>query len=247
MIDKRNPRIALILGDPCGIGPELVAKLMADRDTTEKADVAIIGDQNVFDEAVKIADVRVEYKPADDVSPEMFSSDAPILLSNPIFPLEGFQRGQVSKGSGAYQLDCLAKIGQINLKTVTNLTGLRGIPFAALDLRGTPVSDVQPLRGMPLIMLGLEGTGVLDLGPLRDAPLKKLYLNNTEITDLKALKGLPIEELMLVDTGVSDLSPLRGMPLKMLWLNWWAGTSLKPAMNSMTSWAWGRSWKGRAK
>ena len=109
MIDKRNPRIALILGDPCGIGPELVAKLMVDRDTTEKADVVIIGDQNVFDEAVKIADVRVEYKPADDVSPEMFSSDAPILLSNPIFPLEGFQRGQVSKGSGAYQLDCLAK------------------------------------------------------------------------------------------------------------------------------------------
>lgn len=109
MIDKRKPRIALILGDPCGIGPELVAKLMADRDTTEKADVAIIGDQNVFDEAVKIADVRVEYKPADDISHEMFSSDAPILLSNPIFPLEGFQRGQVSKSSGAYQLDCLAK------------------------------------------------------------------------------------------------------------------------------------------
>ena len=61
MIDKRNPRIALILGDPCGIGPELVAKLMVDRDTTEKADVVIIGDQNVFDEAVKISLENIAY------------------------------------------------------------------------------------------------------------------------------------------------------------------------------------------
>ena len=110
-------------------------------------------------------------------------------------------------------------VGQINLKTVTNLSALRGIPFAALDLMGTPVADLLPLHGMPLVMLGLEKTQVTDLEPLRGSKLQKLYLNHTAVSDLEPLKGMPIEELMLVNTKVSNLAPLRGMPLKMLWLN----------------------------
>ena len=109
--------------------------------------------------------------------------------------------------------------GQINLKTVTDLSGLKGIPFRVLDLRGTPVSDLGPLQGMPLIMLGIEQTRVVDLGPIQDAELVKLYLNDTRVSDLGPLEGMPIEELMLVNTGVSELAALRRMPLKMLWLN----------------------------
>jgi len=113
----------------------------------------------------------------------------------------------------------LGLAGQINVKTVSDLSGLRGVPFAALDLRGLPVSDIRPLQGMPLVMLGIEGTRVVDLGPLKRAKLKKLYLNNTGVVDLSPLKDMPIEEFMLVNTKVEDISPLSGMPLKMLWLN----------------------------
>ena len=52
-------------------------------------------------------------------------------------------------------------VGQINLTTVTNISALHCAPFAALDLRGTPVSDISPLAGLPLVMLGLEDTKVL--------------------------------------------------------------------------------------
>jgi len=110
-------------------------------------------------------------------------------------------------------------VGQINSSTVKDLSGLRGIPFAALDLRGTLVSDIAPLQGMPLTLLGLEKTGVTDITPLQGCKLQKLYLNDTAVADLSPLRGMPIEELMLVNTRVSDLSPLKGMPLKMLWLN----------------------------
>lgn len=43
-----KPRIALIPGDPSGIGPELVAKLLAGRDIRERAQVLLIGDERVF-------------------------------------------------------------------------------------------------------------------------------------------------------------------------------------------------------
>ena len=43
-----KPRIGLLLGDPCGIGPEVAAKLLARPDTTARADVLVLGDREVF-------------------------------------------------------------------------------------------------------------------------------------------------------------------------------------------------------
>ena len=42
------PKIGVIPGDPSGIGPELVARLLAD-DCAKKADILLIGDRNVFE------------------------------------------------------------------------------------------------------------------------------------------------------------------------------------------------------
>lgn len=44
-----KPRIALIPGDPSGIGPELVAKLLAGGDVSRYAQVLLIGDERVFE------------------------------------------------------------------------------------------------------------------------------------------------------------------------------------------------------
>jgi internalin A len=119
-------------------------------------------------------------------------------------------------------------VGQINLKSVANLEGLRGMPFGAIDLRGCPVSDLSPLKDMPIVMLGLEQTGVTDLAPLKGMKIKKLYLSKTGVKDISSLAGMPLEELMLIDTQVSDLSPLKDAPIKMLWLNNTAVSNITP-------------------
>ena len=43
-----KPKIGIIPGDPGGIGPELIAKLLADRQTQKKADILLIGDGHLF-------------------------------------------------------------------------------------------------------------------------------------------------------------------------------------------------------
>lgn len=43
-----KPRIALIPGDPSGIGPELIAKLLADEQASGNADILLIGDEHVL-------------------------------------------------------------------------------------------------------------------------------------------------------------------------------------------------------
>jgi 4-hydroxythreonine-4-phosphate dehydrogenase len=54
-----KPTVALTLGDPAGIGPELIAKLLARRDVVERAKVVLVGDAWLWEEGQAIAGVSV--------------------------------------------------------------------------------------------------------------------------------------------------------------------------------------------
>ena len=62
-----KPRVAILLGDPAGIGPELVAKLLASRDLARSAHVAVIGDRSVLADGQRIAGTRVSLATIDDI------------------------------------------------------------------------------------------------------------------------------------------------------------------------------------
>ncbi len=54
------PVIALTLGDPAGIGPELIAKLMSDQTRMAHANVVLIGDPWLWGEGQRVAGVSVD-------------------------------------------------------------------------------------------------------------------------------------------------------------------------------------------
>src|SRR5688500_5890998 len=66
-----KPVIALAIGDPAGISPELTAKVLALEEVREAARVVVIGDRRIFDDGARIArcsatpDEFVEVKHAD--------------------------------------------------------------------------------------------------------------------------------------------------------------------------------------
>ncbi len=53
-MSSRKPIIAVPIGDPAGIGPEIVAKAIADPHVTDAADVIVIGDRQVMENAIAI-------------------------------------------------------------------------------------------------------------------------------------------------------------------------------------------------
>jgi 4-hydroxythreonine-4-phosphate dehydrogenase len=55
----QTPVIALAMGDPAGISPELTAKVLALQEIRDAARIVVIGDRRVFDEGVKIAKVKI--------------------------------------------------------------------------------------------------------------------------------------------------------------------------------------------
>jgi 4-hydroxythreonine-4-phosphate dehydrogenase len=55
-----KPVIALAMGDPAGISPELTAKVVALDEVRKAARVIVIGDRRVFDQGAKIAGIEIQ-------------------------------------------------------------------------------------------------------------------------------------------------------------------------------------------
>ena len=52
-MENNKPIIAILLGDPSGVGPELISKLLINQEV-EKANILVIGEKNVLHEANKL-------------------------------------------------------------------------------------------------------------------------------------------------------------------------------------------------
>ena len=97
-----------------------------------------------------------------------------------------------------------------------DITPLKRMPLASLDLTDTPVRNLEPLSGLPLSTLRLANTRVEDLAPLATLPLEELDISDTAVADLTPLERLPLTSLRLSRTRVQDLAVLVGMPLTTL-------------------------------
>ena len=53
----KKPLIAVPIGDPAGVGPEIVAKSVASEEVFEAADCVIVGDKTIIENAIKIVGV----------------------------------------------------------------------------------------------------------------------------------------------------------------------------------------------
>jgi 4-hydroxythreonine-4-phosphate dehydrogenase len=96
-------RVGLLLGDPCGIGPELVAKLLAGGERDPGVASVVIGEPRVLARGAERAGVDLRL-------PEVSGSDAvtegtAALLRGPSIDLADAPIGQVSAQAGAYVLD----------------------------------------------------------------------------------------------------------------------------------------------
>ena len=89
-----KPTIALFTGDPAGIGPELVAKLLAETDALRDANVRLVGARSVIEGGMRAANVKVDVEP--------------LLVDWPYANATGFARGEVSQKNGEYMLAGLA-------------------------------------------------------------------------------------------------------------------------------------------
>ncbi|MEY2875962.1 MAG: hypothetical protein RLZZ373_3333 [Pseudomonadota bacterium] len=123
------PVVALTLGDPAGIGPELIARLLARPQTTAQANIVLVGDRWLWDEGQRIAGTAVELAPVasfDEVRGRPDTTRPAFLAMDTVQPGQ-VQRGQAQAAGGASVLRVLdrcmdaARAGQIDAITFAPL------------------------------------------------------------------------------------------------------------------------------
>ena len=81
--DATRPRVGLLLGDPSGIGPEVAARLLAQPDVHDLADIVVLGELHVLEAGAKIANVSIDPRVYANLMPLGLVAPGPIDSGKP--------------------------------------------------------------------------------------------------------------------------------------------------------------------
>ena len=135
---KGKPRIALVMGDPCGIGPELTIKLLSQEDVTAAADIVVVAGHQVYSGGEDVAGIGVDCPVTEKVTTETFAANSLVLLSQPEFDTRECAMGKANKESGRYQLDCLAAALTLGREGLVD-----GVCFAPLNKEAMHLAGLE--------------------------------------------------------------------------------------------------------
>ena len=134
------PVVALTLGDPAGIGPELIARLLAQPDATADANIVLIGDRWLWEDGQRIAGVSVatdEVKTLAEVRSRASTVRPAFLAVQSIDPAL-VQRGQAAAPGGRAVLQVLDQCMDATLAGDVD-----AICFAPLNKQAMKIGGMQ--------------------------------------------------------------------------------------------------------
>jgi 4-hydroxythreonine-4-phosphate dehydrogenase len=95
----KKPVVAVTFGDACGIGPELIARLLARPDAKDVARMVVVGDPWVWEEGQRVAGVSTPLKPISDWQ-EARNGDGPFFLATHTVSKNDITAGQMAPAAG---------------------------------------------------------------------------------------------------------------------------------------------------
>ena len=160
-MNTRKPRIAIIPGDPSGIGPELIIKLLNNGNVLNEADVLLIGDEHIWQQGMAQAASSVELNEVDvcDLHHQHGLAWLPMTTIEP----DEIHVAEVSIASGQSSLRLLDKA--LDLAVCGTVDGILFGPFnkAALTSAGMNAEDEHRYIARRLNFKGYHGEiNVLD-------------------------------------------------------------------------------------
>jgi 4-hydroxythreonine-4-phosphate dehydrogenase len=101
--DQRKPLLAVAIGDPAGIGPELAARLIADPEVRAAAELAVVGDARVLRRGAEVAGVVAELEVITD--PAEVRPGRSVLLDLRHLDPDTIAVGVAAEAGGRFALD----------------------------------------------------------------------------------------------------------------------------------------------
>lgn len=111
----KKPLIAVTIGDPAGIGPEIAVRTIADRGLRAEADCIVIGDAGAVRDAIRITKTDLRVNCVDDPAEGDYSEGVFNLIDLKNIDMENFAYGKVSAMCGKAAYEYIAKSIELTL------------------------------------------------------------------------------------------------------------------------------------
>ena len=135
-----KPVIAIVQGDPAGIGSELLVKLLLDEEVRERANIAVIGAPSVFERGESIVDKSIPRTHVSEFNTD-FSSEAAQHIDLEIEGIEEVPIARVSAAGGKSSLNGLRLAFELSQQQA--IDGICFMPFnkESMHLGGNKFMD----------------------------------------------------------------------------------------------------------
>lgn len=110
-----KPIIAVTMGDPAGIGPEIVAKSIADKATYDVARCIVIGDKKVMDKAIKIVGADLKVNVVESPADGDYSYGVLNMIDLDNIDMSRFEYGKINAMCGQAAFDYIKKSIEITM------------------------------------------------------------------------------------------------------------------------------------
>ena len=216
-MDLNRKKVAVPIGDPAGIGPEIVLRALNDRKIRNLMDIVVIGEAEVLRRHSEACGLNIEVQETFISVPSL----PPVKLINvPVLKNHDWKFGEVSgiTGKACYEYACTGiklalekKVSVVvaapHTEASVNLAGLRfrGYPGLVAEKTGTPQESTFLMLLSPFYRV-VNATLHLSLREAINLLDKKLILNALKSTK-QALDDLGLPDGSI---GVCSLNPHAG-------------------------------------
>ena len=148
-MDQNKINIAILLGDPSGIGPELISKLLSE-DVINKANIVVIGEKKVLESGDKITNFSNNLKIVNDFDEINFQNGNKFFLDITKGKNHDYKLSECSKEAGESVLSALNLA--LELAQENKIHAINFAPFnkTSLKLGGNKYSDELHLMAKKL-------------------------------------------------------------------------------------------------
>jgi 4-hydroxythreonine-4-phosphate dehydrogenase len=132
--------MALLLGDPSGIGPELISKLLSE-EITNKANIVVIGEKNILEQGNKISGNQHDFKFVEDFNQIEFQNGNKYFLDISKGKNHDYKLSECSKESGESVLSALNLALELAKENKVHAINFGPFNKTSMKLGGNKYSD----------------------------------------------------------------------------------------------------------
>ena len=217
-----KPIIAVTMGDPAGIGPEIVAKSIADKATYDVARCIVIGDKKVMEKAIEIVGADLKVNVVESPADGDYSYGVLNMIDLDNIDMGMFEYGKINAMCGQAAFDYIKKSIEITMDkqadaVATTPINKESLHAAEVDFIGhTEIFGALTGTADPLTMFETNGLRVFFLTrhkSLRDMldDIKKDRIIDYVERCTDALRRLGVKEGTMAVAGLNPHSGEHGL------------------------------------